>query len=96
MVGPRPLLTHYWTLFSDQQRRRQSTRPGLTGLAQVSGNNSLSWEEKLDLDVRYVERISFLLDLRILGRTIPTVLLGRGVRQSGYASAEPFKGSSSK
>lgn len=80
-VGPRPLLTSYLDLYSPKHRRRHEVRPGLTGLAQVSGRNHLSWKEKLDLDIIYLEGRSISLDLKILLRTIAVVLGGTGVNQ---------------
>ncbi len=93
LVGPRPLLMEYLPLYDDQQARRHAVRPGITGLAQVSGRNALNWEEKFDLDVWYVDNRSFVLDLKILLRTVSKVLAGDGVSQPGRATAEPFRGS---
>jgi lipopolysaccharide/colanic/teichoic acid biosynthesis glycosyltransferase len=92
LVGPRPLLADYLPLYSEQHRRRHEVRPGLTGLAQVSGRNALSWTERLDLDVEYVERCSLTLDLRILAQTLVTVLRGRGVAAPGEATMAAFTG----
>lgn len=78
-VGPRPLLVEYLPLYSDRHRRRHDVKPGLTGLAQVRGRNSLDWSEKLDLDVSYVENQSLRLDVTILIRTVFSVLAGTGV-----------------
>jgi sugar transferase EpsL len=78
-VGPRPLLVEYLPLYSDRHRRRHDVKPGLTGLAQVRGRNSLDWSEKLDLDVSYVENQSLRLDMTILIRTVFSVLAGTGV-----------------
>jgi lipopolysaccharide/colanic/teichoic acid biosynthesis glycosyltransferase len=78
-VGPRPLLVEYLPLYSDHHRQRHSVKPGLTGLAQVRGRNHLSWSEKLDLDVDYVQNQSLRLDLSILLRTVFSVLAGTGV-----------------
>ncbi|HET7475462.1 MAG TPA: sugar transferase [Dermatophilaceae bacterium] len=93
LVGPRPLLVPYLQRYSPQQARRHQVRPGLTGLAQVNGRNALSWEEKLALDVQYVEQRSVGLDLRILLATVPVVLLGRGVSAPGHATIQEFRGS---
>lgn len=93
LVGPRPLLMEYLPLYTPQQRRRHDVRPGITGLAQVAGRNSLSWEDRFRLDVEYVERVSLRLDLAVLIRTVVTVILGRGVSQAGFATAERFRGS---
>lgn len=79
MVGPRPLLEEYLTLYDSEQQRRHDVRPGITGLAQVRGRNSLSWDEKLHLDTVYVDQSSFLLDLRICLMTIGAVLSRRSI-----------------
>ncbi len=92
-VGPRPLLPEYLPLYDERQRRRHEVRPGLTGLAQVSGRNALSWEERLELDVVYVENRSIRLDLRILVDTVATVLGRRGVTADDHPTMEPFTGS---
>lgn len=78
-VGPRPLLVDYLPLYSGHHRRRHDVKPGLTGLAQVRGRNSLEWSDKLDLDVEYVEKESLVLDLSILLRTVASVIAGTGV-----------------
>lgn len=93
LVGPRPLLIEYLPLYSPEQARRHSVRPGLTGWAQVKGRNALSWEEKFQLDVWYVDNRSFLLDLRIIAMTAATVLSRKGVNQEGSATMEKFTGS---
>ncbi len=88
LVGPRPLLPEYLSYYSPRERLRHSVRPGVTGLAQVSGRNLLSWDERLKLDVRYVESISFPNDLRILARTIGSVLGHRGAAPDVEAIGE--------
>lgn len=93
LVGPRPLLMQYLPLYSDHQHRRHEVRPGLTGLAQVSGRNLLDWDERFDLDVRYVDERGLLLDLRVLARTIGCVLRRTGVSAAGEATCTPFRGS---
>lgn len=93
LVGPRPLLMEYLPLYSPEQARRHEVRPGITGLAQVSGRNSLSWEEKFRLDVWYVDNWSLWLDLRILWRTVAKVIFQEGISSEGEATAAPFKGS---
>ena len=93
LVGPRPLLVEYLERYSPEQARRHDVRPGVTGLAQVAGRNGLSWDEKLALDVRYVDTWSLALDLRILLRTIPAVMARRGVSQEGHATMSEFQGS---
>jgi lipopolysaccharide/colanic/teichoic acid biosynthesis glycosyltransferase len=92
LVGPRPLLPAYLGRYSPEQARRHEVRPGITGLAQVSGRNALSWEEKFALDVRYVDRWSLLLDLRILWRTFVAVLRLEGIRAPGHATMPEFLG----
>lgn len=92
LVGPRPLLRQYLPLYSSRQARRHEVRPGLTGLAQVTGRNSLDWPSRLELDVQYVEQMSLRLDLRILGKTVTNVLLRRGINQEGEATVKPFTG----
>lgn len=93
LVGPRPLLPQYLPRYSPRQARRHEVRPGLTGLAQISGRNALPWDERLELDVRYVERRSIALDLRILLSTIGKVLRGDGISQPGHETSEEFMGS---
>lgn len=93
LVGPRPLLVEYLPRYSTAQGRRHEVRPGITGLAQVSGRNSLDWDEKLALDVEYVETRSLALDLRILWRTVAAVLSRRGINAEGDATVSTFRGS---
>jgi lipopolysaccharide/colanic/teichoic acid biosynthesis glycosyltransferase len=93
LVGPRPLLMEYLPLYSAVQARRHAVRPGITGWAQVKGRNALSWEEKFDLDVWYVERQSFALDLRILGLTVAKLVRPHGISQPGSATMPRFTGS---
>ncbi|GAA1773521.1 sugar transferase [Luedemannella helvata] len=93
LVGPRPLLIQYVDRYTPRQARRHEVRPGITGPAQVAGRNLLAWEEKLDLDVRYVEHRSLGLDLRILARTVGVVLRRHGVSAPGEATAPEFVGS---
>lgn len=93
VVGPRPLLMAYLPLYSAEQNRRHLVRPGVTGLAQVSGRNALSWEEKFKLDVWYVDNQSLLLDLKIIILTFKKVFLREGINQEGQATMEAFKGS---
>jgi lipopolysaccharide/colanic/teichoic acid biosynthesis glycosyltransferase len=96
LVGPRPLLMEYLPLYSERQARRHEVRPGVTGLAQVAGRNTVSWEEKLELDVQYVEQRSLLLDLRVLARTVGLVVTRRGTTAEGHASMPPFEGKASR
>lgn len=93
VVGPRPLLIAYLPLYSAEQNRRHLVRPGVTGLAQVSGRNALSWEEKFKLDVWYVDNQSLLLDLKIIILTFKKVFLREGINQEGQATMEAFRGS---
>ena len=94
LVGPRPLLPQYLALYSRRQARRHEVRPGVTGLAQVSGRNTVDWDERLELDVRYVEQASLGLDLRILWRTVSSVLRREGISADGEATMPIFTGSS--
>lgn len=93
MVGPRPLLMHYLERYSPEQARRHAVRPGITGLAQVNGRNAISWEEKFRLDVEYVDRLSFWLDVKILWMTAFNVLKRKGISADGHATMDEFKGS---
>jgi sugar transferase EpsL len=92
LVGPRPLLMEYLPLYSAEQRRRHDVRPGITGLVQVSGRNALTWTEKFDLDLQYVEKRSLLLDLRILAVTLTKVVTREGISQPGRATMDRFRG----
>jgi lipopolysaccharide/colanic/teichoic acid biosynthesis glycosyltransferase len=92
LIGPRPLLPEYLRLYSPYQARRHEVRPGLTGLAQVSGRNALSWPERFNLDVWYVENLSIGLDAYVLKRTIRAVFRREGVSADGDASMSPFTG----
>lgn len=90
LVGPRPLLVEYLDHYTPEQARRHDVRPGITGLAQVSGRNAATWEERLALDVRYVDERSMALDLRILGRTLRAVLRREGISAEGHATMPRF------
>jgi lipopolysaccharide/colanic/teichoic acid biosynthesis glycosyltransferase len=92
LVGPRPLLPRYLPRYSEVHRRRHGVRPGITGLAQVSGRNALTWNDKLDLDVAYVERCSLGLDVWILGRTLRSVIRQEGISAAGAATMPEFTG----
>lgn len=92
IVGPRPLLVKYLPLYNEEQRRRHEVRPGLTGLAMANGRNSLSWEEKFRYDIEYVDNVSFLLDLKIILKTIRGVLKREGVTSPNSVTVEEFKG----
>lgn len=91
-VGPRPLLVRYLPLYNKRQSMRHNVRPGLTGLAQVNGRNLLTWEEKFEWDVKYVENISLWLDVKILFRTVLNVLKREGISSETSATMEPFTG----
>jgi lipopolysaccharide/colanic/teichoic acid biosynthesis glycosyltransferase len=93
LIGPRPLLEEYVPLYNDEQIKRHLVRPGITGWAQVNGRNAISWEKKFELDVWYVQHISFMLDCKILVLTLKKVLNKQGVSQEGEATVVPFKGS---
>jgi lipopolysaccharide/colanic/teichoic acid biosynthesis glycosyltransferase len=94
LVGPRPLLPQYVAQYTPEQARRMDVKPGITGLAQVSGRNAVTWEERFALDVQYVDSWSIGLDLRILVRSLAVVLRREGVTQEGSATAEVWTGSS--
>ncbi len=93
LVGPRPLLLEYVPLYDERQRKRLSVKPGITGWAQINGRNALTWEEKFELDVWYVEHRSLWLDLKILAATAWKVLRREGISAPGAATMPPFRGS---
>ncbi len=90
LVGPRPLLPEYLERYNEHQARRHEVRPGITGWAQVNGRNAASWEDRLDMDVYYVDNRSLALDLRVVAMTLRTVLNRSGVSAEGHATMEPF------
>lgn len=92
LVGPRPLLFKYMPLYSAEQLRRHEVRPGITGWAQVNGRNSISWTQKFALDVEYVDKVSFLMDCKILLLTVKKVLIREGINQSAERPMQPFNG----
>ena len=92
LVGPRPLLVEYLSLYSSKQARRHEVKPGITGWAQVNGRNAISWDEKFDLDVWYVDNESIWLDIKILFLTIKKVILGDGISAKNKATMPSFKG----
>ena len=92
-VGPRPLLVEYLPLYSERQRRRHEVLPGITGWAQVNGRNAISWEQKFEYDVWYVENMSFMLDMKILWLTAMKVLKPEGISSATAATMEKFTGS---
>jgi lipopolysaccharide/colanic/teichoic acid biosynthesis glycosyltransferase len=93
LVGPRPLLVQYLDRYTPEQRRRHEVAPGITGWAQINGRNALTWEEKFELDVWYVENVSLRTDLAILLRTVAQVLGQRGISAEGHATMPEFMGS---
>lgn len=95
LIGPRPLLMEYLSLYTPEQNRRHDIRPGITGWAQVNGRNAISWEEKFELDVWYVDHQSFWLDMKIIFLTIIKVFKSEGINQKGHATIERFTGKNS-
>ena len=96
IVGPRPLLVAYLPLYNERQKHRHDVRPGFTGLAQVNGRNSITWEEKFEWDVRYVEHVTFLEDCRIILKTVKVVLAREGISSDTSATMEAFTGNRAK
>ena len=92
VVGPRPLLARYLTRYNEHQARRHEVRPGFTGLAQVHGRNAISWEEKFDWDVEYVDRVTFFGDWKIIFETVKTVLKREGISSDNSVTMEEFMG----
>lgn len=92
IVGPRPLLVEYLPLYNEEQKHRHDVRPGLTGLAQVSGRNAITWEEKFKKDVEYVHNITFIGDVKIILKTVVKVFKKEGISQEGNATMEKFTG----
>lgn len=95
-VGPRPLLVQYLEGYNNEQKKRHNVRPGITGWAQVNGRNAISWEQKFKLDVEYVEKYSFLMDIKILFLTIKKVFVREGISQDGNVTMEEFMGEDNK
>ena len=93
IVGPRPLLVRYLPLYNEHQKHRHDVRPGFTGHAQVNGRNSIAWDDKFDLDIEYVHKISFLLDIQIILKTIKVVLFREGISSETSETMEEFRGS---
>ena len=96
VVGPRPLLVQYLPLYNEHQARRHEVRPGFTGYAQVHGRNAITWEDKFDKDVYYVDHITFLGDWKIIFQTVKTVLTKEGINSETAATMETFHGSQNK
>ncbi len=94
LIGPRPLLPEYLALYNTTQRRRHEVRPGITGWAQVNGRNAISWEQKFEFDVWYVENITFLLDIKILFLTMKKVFVSEGISSDTSVTMDKFRGSS--
>ncbi len=92
LVGPRPLLVQYLPLYSERQAHRHDVRPGLTGWAQVNGRNTLTWPQKFEYDVEYTEKMSFIMDVKILFMTVANVLRREGISPEGTATMDFFKG----
>lgn len=92
LIGPRPLLPEYLLLYNNHQKRRNEVKPGITGWAQVNGRNTISWEQKFDYDVWYVDHFGFQLDVKIFFMTIKKVFISEGITQNGHVTSEEFKG----
>lgn len=92
IIGPRPLLVEYLPLYNEHQKRRHEVRPGLSGLAQIGGRNAIEWEDKFELDVKYVDNISFIGDWNIIITTLKKVLIKEGISSGTSVTTEPFKG----
>lgn len=93
IVGPRPLLIQYLDLYNEHQKRRHDARPGLSGHAQVNGRNAINWEDKFNLDVEYVDNVSFIGDWKIIFLTIKKVFVKEGISSDTSVTMEPFRGS---
>lgn len=96
IVGPRPLLVKYLPLYNEKQKHRHDVRPGLTGYAQVNGRNAISWEEKFEDDLKYIENITLINDIKIILKTIKKVIKRNDISQENNATIEEFKGSEEK
>mgnify|MGYP001574990906 CR=1 FL=1 len=92
IIGPRPLLPQYLTLYNETQKRRHNVRPGITGWAQVNGRNAISWSKKFELDVEYVDNLSFMMDVKVFFTTFKKVFKSEGISADGHVTIEPFNG----
>ena len=92
LIGPRPLLVKYLPLYSENQKRRHNVRPGITGWAQCHGRNAISWTQKFEYDIWYVDNLSFATDMKVVWRTIITVIKRSGISHTGSATMEAFNG----
>jgi undecaprenyl phosphate N,N'-diacetylbacillosamine 1-phosphate transferase len=92
LIGPRPLLPEYLNIYNERQKKRHNVRPGITGWAQVNGRNAISWTQKLEYDIWYVENISLILDLKILFKTLKKVIISEGINSDNMATTERFNG----
>ncbi|MFL5744611.1 MAG: sugar transferase [Niastella sp.] len=92
LIGPRPLLVEYLSLYSDTQKQRHNVRPGITGWAQVNGRNAIGWQKKFELDVWYVNNLNFLLDCKIIVFTLMKVVKSEGISQQGHVTMTKFEG----
>jgi undecaprenyl phosphate N,N'-diacetylbacillosamine 1-phosphate transferase len=92
LIGPRPLLVEYLSLYNAYQKRRHEVRPGITGWAQVNGRNAITWRQKFEYDIYYVDHLSFILDIKILFLTFVKILQAKGISAEGYATMEKFTG----
>jgi lipopolysaccharide/colanic/teichoic acid biosynthesis glycosyltransferase len=92
IIGPRPLLVQYLPLYNDHQQRRHEVRPGLSGYAQVNGRNSISWEDKFDLDIQYVDNVTFINDIKIIMLTLKKVFVKDGISSGSSVTMEVFTG----
>ena len=96
IVGPRPLLVEYLPLYNEEQKHRHDVRPGLTGLAQISGRNSIQWEEKFNEDIEYIKKITFIRDMKIILKTVIKVFKKEGINEEGNATMRKFEGTKEK
>ena len=92
IIGPRPLLPQYLPLYNETQKRRHNVRPGITGWAQVNGRNAISWSKKFELDVEYVDNLSFMMDVNVFFTTFKKVFKSEGISADGHVTIEPFNG----